>query len=1446
MASFPCLLAQMTALCCLAFLPGRVVAQIVPDGTLPVNSTVTPLGNLSEITGGTTAGSNLFHSFQQFSVPTGSAAHFNNAPNIQNIITRVTGGSISNIDGLLGANGTANLFLLNPNGIIFGPNAALNIGGSFVASTARGLKFADGTEFSATNPQSAPLLTISVPVGLQFPGMPGSILNQSRAVNGESVPVGLAVQPGRTLALAGGDVTLAGGLLSAPGGRIELGSAGGNSLVSLNPTERGLVLGYEGVRDFGNIQLTQSGVSTSSPLAGGDIQVRGARVTLNEGSFISTSTLGAGAAGNLEVRATDSVELNEGSFISTSTLGAGAAGNLAVRATDSVELTGTGSIGDLLQKIFQGTLTASDLRNGLFAASFGAGASGNLTIDTGKLIARNGAVASTSSFGEGLGGNLTVNATESAQLVNAGLLTGTAGSQKAGDLTINTGTLRVLDGGVVATSTLGTGQGGNLTVSAQSVELAGLSASEFSLPPPIFSKPQQIPSSLLTLSLAAGNAGSLAITTNQFTLENGAAVSTSTFGAGAGGNLDISATDSVKLAGTGKLEILEKIFASDPANRLDASGLRSGLFASSFGTGRAGNITIATGLLSVGNGAVVSASTFKEGVGGSLTVSADAGAVELRGGGLLTGTAGSQKAGDLTINTGTLRVLDGGIVATSTLLGTGQGGNLTVSAGSVELSGLSNPNDLYNLPRIFGDNSPRQQIPSGLLTLSFGSGDAGNLKIDTAQFKLENGAAISTSTFLGAGKGGDITIQASQSAELTGTGKLAILEEIFALPDSTIDPSDLRSGLFASSFSSGRAGDITIKTGRLTVQNGAVVSASTFKEGVGGSLTVSADAGAVELRGGGLLTGTAGSQKAGDLTINTGTLRVLDGGIVATSTLLGSGQGGNLTVSAGSVELSGLSNPNDLYNLPRIFGDNSPRQQIPSSLLTLSFGPGDAGNLKIDTAQFKLENGAAVSTSTFGAGRGGNLTLSATDSVELAGTGTFEQSIAVILAGQFDASNLRNGLFTSSFCAGAAGDLTIDTGKFIARNGALASASTFVAGSGGNLTLTTPRTGSVELTDAGLLTGTVGQAGNAGELKITTGQLTLLNGAGVATATLGVSPGGKLTVSADSVELRGTSADGQVPSGLFTLTFSPQRAGDLEIQTERLTVANGANVAASTFSSGDGGNIEIRASESVKLIDPAAENSQFPTGLRSDALDQLRPFNLTLIPASGTGKPGNLTVETGRLLLRDGAQIAVSAGQTDNGGNITINADTLVAFPRENSDISADATTGSGGKVNITAQGIFGAEFRNQPTESSDITASSQQGAQGIVEFNRPATDPSQSVANLPENPIDPAEQVSPVCSATGEPVTGEFIITGRGGLPPAPGDPPSSDTVRVGLVAPAPPSSSRAGGTKVTPARRSVSLPPPATGIAFDDKGQLILTAGAPNGTPHTPWLPTANCHAR
>lgn len=453
------------------FYPRDLCAQIVPDTTLPNNSSVTLENNIEVIGGGAQAGSNLFHSFEQFSVPTNTTAFFNHNANIQNLIIRITGKSISNINGTLRANGTADLFLINPNGIIFGENASLDIGGSFLASTASSINFADGTKFSATSPETSPLLTINAPIGLQFGATPAPIRNQSQAfANGTTPnrPVGLQVPTSKTLALIGGELTLEGGNLTADSGRIELGSLAGNSFVSLNSVDKGWALGYEGVEKFQNIQLIPrnigdstigSTVDVSGKDGNGIIRVQGNSVELIGFPVrLNTITTNEANAGDIRINARKLV-VRDGAQIISATSGNGAGGNLTVTTSESVEIVGG----------FK-TSSGNNRPSGLFSAAVAVGKAGNITIKTSKLLIKDGAVISAESSGinqlsqflpaKGKGGNLTVNASNSVELIgnsatfSSSLKATTSGSANAGNLTISTKQLIVRNGAEITVASI--------------------------------------------------------------------------------------------------------------------------------------------------------------------------------------------------------------------------------------------------------------------------------------------------------------------------------------------------------------------------------------------------------------------------------------------------------------------------------------------------------------------------------------------------------------------------------------------------------------------------------------------------------------------------------------------------------------------------------------------------------------------------------------------------------------------------------------------------------------------------------------------------------------------------------------------------------------------------------------------------------------------------------
>jgi len=711
--------------------PAVATAQIVPDRTLPLNSTVTPDGNTLTIEGGTTADRNLFHSFREFSVPTGGTAFFNNANTIQNIFTRVTGGSISNIDGLIQANGNANLFLLNPNGIIFGPNASMNIGGSFLGTTANSINFADGTSFSATNPQTTPLLTISIPTSLQFGPNPGQIVNQSVATSavedsgqGNLNPVGLEVPAGQTLALVGGDVAIPGGILTAAGGRIELGSVGGNSSVSLTVLDQGFTLGYAGVQNFQDIQLSQGATVDASGEGGGNIQVQGGRVVLTEDSGILSQTFGSQDGGTVSIQATQFIA-EGGGYVDTTTYGAGRGGILSVTATDSVELSGTNTDGTS-----SGLFAQVDRLEGQTAPT--TGNAGNLTIATGRLILRDGAQIASNTFSEGSGGKLTVTATESVEVTGrsadsenpSALLTQaeTNSSGNAQNLTISTRQLTISDGGEISSSTEGTGNAGNILIQASEQLIvqnrAGVSA----------------------LTSGNGRGGNISIETGRLIAQNGGQVLATTQGSGQAGTLTVNARESVELTGTGM------------------DGSPSGLFTQSTGlatdsdAGNADNLTVTTRQLIVRDGAALSADTFAGGRGGSLTVNASE-SIELTGissivptndpplvradgrlaSRLTAVTTGSGAAGNVAINTGLLTVRDGASVAVDGSRGTGSAGNLDVTASDIRLD-------------------------RGTITAETRSGDFGNVNLQVSNFlQMRNNSNI-TVTATGDARGGNIKI----------------------------------------------------------------------------------------------------------------------------------------------------------------------------------------------------------------------------------------------------------------------------------------------------------------------------------------------------------------------------------------------------------------------------------------------------------------------------------------------------------------------------------------------------------------------------------------------------------------------------------------------------------------------------------------------------------------
>lgn len=699
-------------------------AQVISDDTLSIPTEVsTTDGQNFVVSGGVIVNKkNLFHSFRYFSVPNNGSVVFQN-PLIDNIFSRVTGVLPSRINGSLTAN--ANLYLINPNGIIFGQGSQLNIDGSFIASTANRINFEDKRFFS-TDTNKAPILTMSRPTGLQLGKNASSIV-----ITGKFLDPFLSIPPGNSLVLVGNGLSLEGGVLSAPSGRIELGSVDHSSIVGLEQAPEGVTLNFSLIQNFQDIRLSERAFIDTSDFFAGPIRLYGKDISLADRSAITAFNFIEDLPGaSINVQATESIKLSNQSSIN---IGDGNNGKITID-TKSLSLSEFSVID--ASTIFIGTdgsitIRASDyvlIDRGSSITNFTTGNdAGGISIHTKQLILRDGGqINSTTSFGaSGNAGNLLIEATESinifGQITNSigvafgsNLFAGTVDpgtTGNGGNINIKTKHLSITNSGNISVASLRGSQGQAGTLS--------IDASEYV----IFDGQDTIISAESDSPLPAGN---ITINTGSFRIQNGATISASTTGPGTAGTIQIK------------------------SDSFSVSGPSSGLFTTSNGSGAGGNIIIDTQLFKVFDRAVIDARTTDTGIGGDIFVQANL--LEISSGGqLVTTTSGPSAAGNISLQVLDSIVLEGrdsGLFANTDPGSTGPGGNIFVDPPIV----------------IIRDNA-------GIRVDSQGTGPGGNIDLLAGNLTLQNGGFISAETT--SGQGGNIGLRISDILQLQNQSRIS-------------------------------------------------------------------------------------------------------------------------------------------------------------------------------------------------------------------------------------------------------------------------------------------------------------------------------------------------------------------------------------------------------------------------------------------------------------------------------------------------------------------------------------------------------------------------------------------------------------------------------------------------------------------------------------------------
>ncbi len=669
-------------------------AELVLDGTMGTAGALKgPAYNIpSEY--GQKAGANLFHSFQTFNINAKESATFSGPSSIQNVISRVTGGSLSRIDGKLSCTiPNADLYFLNPAGVIFGADASLDISGSFHTSTANYLRLGDHERYYA-KPLAGEVLSSSAPAAFGFlTDSPAPIKVEGKGKVDQPVNTGLSVSEGNHLSLIGGDIDINGssyfsdlkgkdipaGSLSAPGGQINLVSAASRGeavmMASAPDISSFQKMGTIRMSDLAQIEVsTFSGIGKMSTAdvnaldgtgkGAGSVYIR-AEQFMADKSIIEASTIGDKSGGTVSIEA-DAIALKNQSHIYSDTFREGKAGDIVLSGRNngfatSVELSGnsnvysntenknaTGDAGDILVKADHVSLSAQ------------------YVCDT----CVNYSEISSYSKTVGQGGNITIQAPESVKISGSQVWASSestaagAGAGDAGSISIETKNFSI-DKARLSVDT-DAAKGGAISIRgmnnnpAESVQISG--------------------SEIFAGANGEGNAGRLFIEARNIAFTDGGVIGSQSFYTGKGGDVYLHALDSLDFSGQDDKGNPSKVYTSSEAKKepagdagnitIEADQLSfaqgTGITASTIGPGNAGAINVTVNQLKMDKGSITSSTDSKENGGHAGTIDILATQIEMNNKSLIsTATAGGGTAGDISLNVQNLNVNNGSSISSA-------------------------------------------------------------------------------------------------------------------------------------------------------------------------------------------------------------------------------------------------------------------------------------------------------------------------------------------------------------------------------------------------------------------------------------------------------------------------------------------------------------------------------------------------------------------------------------------------------------------------------------------------------------------------------------------------------------------------------------------------------------------------------------------------------------